>query len=154
MQSTNDVISGVFCQIIEDLAFMFGDHAERDEVQAEGEAFMAASIEFRGHKQGKLCLQTTHQLATELAANVLGIEPDDDDAIDQACDALGELLNVVLGRLLTELEGDAPVFDLSAPQVDASITRDQWQAMLDDPETVAFTIDDQPVILRYTPSVA
>lgn len=50
-----------------------------------------------------------------LAANMLGIEEDNPRAHLQGKDALGEILNMVLGNCLTEAWGPGPVFHLGIP---------------------------------------
>jgi len=65
----------------------------------------------------------------------------------------GELLNVTLGRLLTELEGEAPVFDLTPPEVMLADDAAPWLEAVANPSTHAFTVDGSPVLLRLTSDV-
>lgn len=109
---------------------------------------MEATVGFRGPSQGSLTMLTPRSVAGELAANVLGVDADDESAAEQARDALGELMNVTMGRLLTTLAGTDPVFDLSPPKV-SDASRERWQAFIQAAGTVAFLIDDRPVLLQF-----
>jgi hypothetical protein len=57
------------------------------------------------------------ELCLEIAANALGAEPEDDFVKEQAGDAVGEIVNILCGRFLTEVEGTEPVFNLSVPDL-------------------------------------
>jgi CheY-specific phosphatase CheX len=72
-------------------------------------------VAFAGPFTGALALRVSEDVATALAANMLGV-----DAVDGADrlvhDALGEVANVICGNLLPELAGRAAVFHLAAPE--------------------------------------
>jgi len=147
--TTTQSVQEVFCEVLASLAFMFGDPASPQDLPPMGEPAMMATIGFRGPTAGNLALLAPRSLAQELAANILGIEPDEDAAGEQASDALGELMNVTLGRLLTTISGDAPVFDLTPPQV-SDANDEQWQQFVEAGDAVAVLIEDKPVLLRFT----
>jgi CheY-specific phosphatase CheX len=139
----------VFCQVLESLAFMFGEPASPGETQPVQEPCLEADIAFHGPQQGSLKLLAPASVAAELSANVLGLEPGDEAALEQARDALGELMNVTLGQLLTTVAGETPVFDLLPPRVeDADPTR--WTQLAGDDGAVAVQIDGKPVLLKFT----
>lgn len=148
LEANAESIQEVFCEVLESLAFMFGDPADKEGL-ATDEPVLEATVEFRGPSQGGLTILTPHSVAGEVAANLLGVDPDDESAAEQAHDALGELMNVTLGRLLTTLAGAGPVFDLSPPKV-SDADGEKWNQFMEAPQTVAFLIDDRPVLLRFS----
>lgn len=143
----------VFCQVLESLAFMFADPADRQDLPAAGEPLLEASIGFRGPWSGSLTLLAPQSLAGELAANVLGVDADDESAAEQGRDALGELMNVTLGRLLTAVAGEAPVFDLTPPTV-TDAADERWPQFVASESAVAVLVDGRPVLLRFNAQTA
>jgi hypothetical protein len=79
---------------------------------------LAASLAFRGPagESASLVLVAQRSLARTLAANLLGVEPDDEEVDQRAGDALGELCNIAGGMLMVELFGSEAVCPLCVPQ--------------------------------------
>jgi len=140
-------LGGVFADILARLAFMFGEPAAGDELSPPAGGALCAEMAFRGPRRGTLALAAPPALAGELAANVLGLEPDDVTAAAGAADALQELLNVTCGHVLTALAGDEPVFDLDAPAT-RPLDAAAWRALHDAPGTAGFVVEGRPVLLR------
>lgn len=134
----------VFCEVLENQAYMFGE-ALRETPQCP-EDVIVASMAFRGPFQGSLSLAVPRAICPEIAANVLGLELDDDEVESHAEDAFKELLNVICGRVLTTMAGEEPVFDLTVPVVEP-IDETEWDAMAARSGAVAFDVDDMPVLL-------
>ena len=88
------------------------------------------------------------EMCPELAANVLGLDEDDEKVEEKARDALKELLNVSCGNILTELAGTEPVFDLSVPIV-SDIGLDVWEDLKNNEDFVSLIVDDYPALLGY-----
>ncbi|MBN2308066.1 MAG: chemotaxis protein CheX [Candidatus Hydrogenedentes bacterium] len=142
------VASEVFRDVLENLAFMFADEAQADDLPEAPAEARRADMQFTGVMAGALALAVPSEMCLEIAANMLGVDPDDDRAMEKAQDALKELLNITCGHVLTQLAGEEPVFDLSVPQV-ASVTAEQWDAFARDAQTSAFLIDDiEPALLK------
>ncbi len=140
-------LGAVFGDVLARLAFMFGEPAAPAALPEPPPPVLLAQMEFHGPRSGSLALATAASLADELAANVLGVEPGDAAAAAGAGDALGELLNVTCGHVLTALAGEGPVFDLSAPtgsRLDAA----GWRALREDPDAAGFVVEGRPVLLR------
>jgi hypothetical protein len=53
----------------------------------------------------------------ELAANMLGMDMDEDVSIEEQQDALRELLNVICGNLLPQLGGTQEIFSIEVPEI-------------------------------------
>ena len=114
---------------------------------AEG-ALSQAMMHFTGSCSGSLCLAAPVTLGPVLAANVLGMDADDPEAVERSDDAIKELLNVVRGHILSELEGDQAMFDLGAPNV-TTLSKSDWQTLLQDPCAIGFVVEDLPLLLRF-----
>lgn len=146
-ESNKQVVAEVVCNVLEQMAFMFGDPMELDEIsEADGEGVLAR-MQFKGPFTGSMTLAAPEELCPMLAENMLGVEPDDDRAQEKAHDALKELLNVCCGNVLTSLAGEEPVFDLTVPEV-RSLDAGEWQAIVEDERNVGLSVDDCPVMVR------
>ena len=145
---SRELIKNVFCDILERVAFLFGDPVEKCELEGGLQKYMCANIDFAGPESGHVALVVPAELCEEIAANVLGLEPDDELVQEGAGDALKELLNVTCGHLLTSLLGTTMVFDLSSP-VTETLDEMAWKNMLAQPETVGVRVDESPVLLNF-----
>lgn len=150
---TQDQLKDVFASILENLAFMFGDAVDVADLPAQLDAALEASIGFTGEHRGTLRLVAPAGIADELAANILGIDSDDAESDEHSHDALGELMNITLGRLLTQLEGDIPVYDLTPPTV-RPVGGDEWSQFHQTQGVIGFLIDDQPIMLHFAANAA
>jgi hypothetical protein len=140
------ILKKVCFSVFENLAFMFGDELEEDEVESDDDLFLRASMEFKGPKQGRVALVVPRTLTGLLASNILGL--DDEAFVDEsvAVDALMELLNTITGRLMTSLFGEDAVVDLSIPYTD-ELDFTSWEALIAGQEYLAVTIDESPVLI-------
>ena len=77
---------------------------------------LEARMSFQGPRAGELRLVTGAELASTVAANLLG-EDEGTDAAARATDALGELLNMIVGTFVVELFGDTTPCKLGLPRV-------------------------------------
>lgn len=140
-------IEEVFCEVLEKLAFVFGEPAGRDELPApEGDLF-EARMSYAGPTKGALRLAVSEGLFREIAANLLGIDEEADEARELAIDALKEVLNVVCGHVLTTVAGDDALFELRPPEA-AAMDTGAWQQLARDEATLAFVVEDSPVLLH------
>ena len=141
-----DKLKSVYCDVIEKMAFMFGEPAEAEEMPQSAPRAVLAHISFKGPLEGTLALAVPEAMGAELAANALGIDQDDPAASEKAEDSVKELLNVVCGNLLTEIAGEDPVFDLSIPEV-VELNEAGWKKLENDGNCLAFIVDDYPNFL-------
>lgn len=147
MNDTTEVLGTVFCDVVEKMAFMFSDEFEEGASPAGVRDAIRAFMEFRGPIEGTIALAVAKDLCPEIAANSLGLEPDDEDAISKSDDALKELLNVICGNFLTRVSGDEPIFDLTVPQVE-DLDPEQWDALAQREGTCSFLVEDYPALIR------
>ncbi len=140
-------VARVFIKVLEDVAMMFGDEVQKHDLVPSPGGHIAIEIEFTGSGQGLVRLMAPECVAAEIAANVLGLDSGHPEAIEAMQDALGELLNVVVGQLLTEACGTEAVFDLSAPSVRGNVGALEWLGFSDLPGTVAVEAEDSVILL-------
>jgi hypothetical protein len=134
--------------VLEQLAFMFAEPAGRDAFAAPDGEWLALSMGFSGPLSGALQLAVPPGLCVALAANMLGMDDDDEEAADKGLDAMKEVLNVTCGNILTELAGTEPVFTLTIPEV-KPLDAPGWADWLADPAAMGFLIDEHPALLRF-----
>jgi hypothetical protein len=108
-------LAAIVTEVLGDLAFMVGDDAPA--ALPPGAVWLQCEIQYEGPVGGTLCCWCTRDFAIQLAANLLGIEPDEGDAQVGAADAVRELLNVLCGQLVTAWYGQTAIFNLSIPTV-------------------------------------
>jgi hypothetical protein len=143
-----DALTESFAQALETQAFLFVDPAEAEQCACPEKA-LVISMSFRGSQQGRLALGVSAAFARVLAANILGIEPEDAAAEAGGIDSAKELLNITCGSLLTSLYGETPVFDLTVPEC-AAVDEAGWNALLDAPGTVRLLAEEHPLLVRAT----
>ncbi len=115
LQQKTPTLKAIFSEVLANLAFMFTD----DEPQADnsGQQWFETVIEYEGPHKGSLRLRCTRDFAVLLAANLLGIDPEDGVAQDQCDDATREFMNIVCGQFVTAMHGPDDVYNLSIPQM-------------------------------------
>lgn len=135
----------VLQEVLERQAFLFVDPAEDGEALDSG--LLTTSLRFGGACAGGLALAAPMELAREIAAGILGCEPDDPMAEERAGDACKELLNITCGQALTTWFGTAPVFDLGIPESRLLSPEEaaDWTAA---PEVLAFSVEGKPLFMR------
>jgi CheY-specific phosphatase CheX len=143
-----DALARVSARILEDAAFVFTDSIEQqdcpssDTWNAEG-----VSLGFRGKPSGRLHMWAGEGFARCAAANMLGVDEQAVDAQEKGMDALMELLNMIVGNLLTEHYTQSAIFDLDLPRrleraelaADCAASNAIWLAAEDN--HVLFTIE-------------
>ena len=146
MPDRRPMLSDVLCDVLEKMAFMFGDEANAEVLPEPEEGYVQAHMTFTGPMAGSITMAVAGEMCPELAANILGAEADDDRALEKSRDALKELLNITCGQILTAIAGDEPVFDLSVPEA-SEMSPEDWNALASRPDTTAVLADDFPVLL-------
>jgi CheY-specific phosphatase CheX len=140
------ILKEVCFQVFEQLAFMFGDELEDDEIEASANRFLKASMGFKGPKQGTVAIVVPMTITTLLTTNILGLEEDQKIDEDSAIDALKELLNTITGRLMTALFGEDVVVDLTIP-VTEELDHAAWEVIVEGSQYIAITIEETPVLV-------
>jgi CheY-specific phosphatase CheX len=149
MQSEHiDILTEVFCEVLEEVAFMFGEPSSKDELLTNAAKRLHATMTFAGSTYGTLGVAMPAEMCTDLAANILGMDKEDDIPATEAEDALKELLNITCGQFLTAMFGEESVFDFSIPQV-TEIDQADWSALMQKPETVGFMVEGVVPAIAY-----
>ncbi len=111
----------VISRILSESAFIFTDPMEPDDCPDLREwEVQGVSLVFSGYRSGVLTLWAGDDFLRSAAANMLGIDEDSEKAGEKGMDALKEILNIIVGNLLTSVFGSDPVFDLGIPEKMAS----------------------------------
>lgn len=148
MNDARAALETTFAAVLETQAFIFADPAAGP-VPAPAGDIGSATIAFAGDVAGELAIFAPCHFCCAVAANMRGLEPDEDCAPAHAEDALREVLNVTCGNLVTALAGPAGQVNLSVPVFRVADTA-RWDACAARPGTVAFQADDWPVLLELS----
>ena len=108
-------LATIFSEVLANLAFMFTDEETAD-VPA-GDLWLETTIAYKGPQTGTLRFRCSSSFSVQLAANLLGVDPDDADAEEAAKDAAKEFMNIVCGQLVTAVHGTDDIFDLTIPEI-------------------------------------
>ena len=142
-------LTTIFSEVLANLAFMFSDD-EKLPAPTAADVWLETEISYHGPQSGTLRFWCTREFSVTLAANLLGINPDDDDAGDDANDAAKEFMNIVCGQLITAIHGTEAVFDLTLPTLRELPETPQFS---DDggPHSATLFVEGQRLHLRYEP---
>lgn len=111
-----EALSKVAVRILEEAAFLFSDDLAPAERPDHSWQPIGAALEYEGDEDsGRLEVWADLAMVRSLASNMLGLDEEDPESTAHVSDALKELLNMVLGNVLTEVWGTAPVFHLGIP---------------------------------------
>ena len=142
-----EALAQVLTDVLEQMAFMFTDQVDEDQPPEPAEDGLLAKMGFSGPFAGSMMLAVPAETCPLIAENMLGMDADDERAMEKARDALKEVLNVTCGNALTVIAGEEPVFDLTVPEV-TEVDSDAWRQLAAHPDTVALLVDDYPMLLR------
>jgi CheY-specific phosphatase CheX len=144
-------LATIFSEVLASLAFMFTDQemAEPD----PGEPWLETAISYRGSAKGTLRFRCTRSFAVQLSANLLGLDPLDEEATNQAEVAVKEFMNILCGQFVTSVHGTKDVFDLTIPETGEMPEMPDTEAA-DSPVLSTLCVDGHRVQLTYEPDVA
>ncbi len=142
-----EILKKTACEVFEQYAFMFMDLTGDEPVECCSVDFIRSTMVFKGVRSGSLEIIVPTELAKNLAVNVLGIDDFDELEPGSTEDALKELLNTICGILLTEINGDEAVFDLSVPET-SKINHKAWENLLETEDCLVINIEDEPVLIK------
>ena len=89
-------------EVFETMIFMDLTECGDEEFHIEGDALMG-TITFQKSLEGCLGVCCGMKCAGSIAANMLGLEPGDEVSEEDVCDAIGEVVNMVMGSVKTRL---------------------------------------------------
>ncbi|MBN1824780.1 MAG: hypothetical protein JW958_00855 [Candidatus Eisenbacteria bacterium] len=123
-----DTLREVTARVLEEASFVFTEPVDDGSFPA-GDV-LETTLAFGGpdpdRDSGRLVFAATPAFSIDLAANLLGIEPDDPDAADKGRDGLKELLNMIGGVLMSEWFGADAICSLGIPDA-AVVSREEHE---------------------------
>ncbi len=101
---TSEILAEVAGQTLEEAAFVFAE--PEDMPQPWASDIVVTELEFsRPDESGKLILAVSINFASEVSANLLGIDAEDEEAAIGAVGAIKEILNIVGGVAMERFYG-------------------------------------------------
>jgi chemotaxis protein CheY-P-specific phosphatase CheC len=130
-------------------------HMLVDEVRPSPELFTSDSniylawADLKGVIDGSVSILAQDSFLTALAANLLGVDPDEVPSEAEKTDALREMANVIAGNFLTEAYGTDTIFDVIQPQV-SEVAEEELNRFMGRKVVFSFLADDAPVALSFS----
>lgn len=141
------VLAKTFCRVLEQTAFMFAEETAKNRCSLLDNSFFCSTISFKGPSEGNITLCVPESISSEIAANTLGIDSDQNTSPQMLEDTVKELTNILCGQFITEVEGTVPVFSFSPPVI-KKLQRENWKTFLASPNSTSVKIDETPLILN------
>ena len=145
----NESLTESVCEALETMAFMIVEPLEEDlPAPTDG---VKAEMDFTGSHAGTVELMAGIELIEAMAANFMGIEPDDPEAQDKCTDAFKELLNVICGILLPKLANSpGDIFDITVPEAKQFKDPQEWESFTNQPDVTVMECDGFPLAFKVT----
>ncbi len=135
----------VFGRVLGESAFIIPELIEDNSKPALEEWDVNGVIlAFSGHCRGSVSLWAGNEFMQCIAVNILGLEEETPGIQDKALDAVKEMLNIIVGNLLTTVYGDEPIFDLGIPEV---LSREQVMQEYDSEKAIWLEAEGYPVLI-------
>lgn len=134
-------------QTLHEYAFLFSDVLDPAATCDVAGPYYRALVHFRGAFSGTLVVAAPEVLCCEMAAGVLGVDPDDAEAKTDAVDALQELLNVMSGNMVVSLVGTEDSIERTIPDV-RRLGEEEWRCLIALPGSVGYAVNDYPLFLN------
>jgi CheY-specific phosphatase CheX len=148
-QQKSATLTTIFSEVLANLAFMFTDEEQIELSPAD--AWLETVISYQGPTQGTLRFRCTTDFSILLAANLLGIDPQDEEADAKARDAVKEFMNIVCGQLVTAVHGSENIFNLTIPTI--TELREAPDLHADDgSDSATLSVDGYLVQLSFLPA--
>ncbi len=103
-------------EVFETMIFIDIEKSDDSNHAIEGDSLLG-SITFTGNLEGCLTICCGTDCAKAIAANMLGMEPDEQVSDEDVCDAIGEVTNMVMGSLKSRIQDNFSKIDVSIPTV-------------------------------------
>jgi chemotaxis protein CheX len=111
-----DTVLDAAREVFETMIFMDIETSSDACPSITGESLLG-SITFKGDLEGCLAVCVSQSCADRIAKNMLGMEADESLTIEEACDAIGEVANMVMGSIKSRLQPLYPTLEVSIPSV-------------------------------------
>jgi len=145
----NETLVVSVTEAFETMAFMLA-MPPMDELPAPADSILV-TMSFSGPVSGTVELCAPSDIAKLIAANIMGLEPDDETLSEKGLDAIKEMLNTTCGLLLPRLaESPADVFQVTIPAAQPCSDSSQWEQFTAQSDTAILEIDGTPLACRIT----
>lgn len=114
--SLKDSLLDSAAEVFETMAFMALEELT-DETPKREPATLLGTITFKGPLEGCLGIGCGFNCARAIAANMLGMDPDEDMSEADVDDAVGEVANMVMGALKSRIQEEVGNVEVSIPSV-------------------------------------
>lgn len=122
---TPNALAGLVLDALERTAFVLAEPAADGAAGAATAPWYVSRVDFAGPQCGRVVLAASDGFARELAAGLLGIEPEEVDPGQQGRQAIDELANILGGSVVLALGGDEQPFRLGLPAPADAATIDE-----------------------------
>jgi len=142
-----NILTEALSEALETIAFMMVMPPE-DELPAPSQG-VQVTINFTGPISGTIDLLASDEFTLTMAANVLGIDCDQ-EAQAKGTDAFKDLLNITCGVLLPMLaSSETDVFNLTVPEA-RDFQEDEWEKFVNQPGVNLLDVDGELMATRLT----
>ena len=146
-EEINKKALNVIINILNECSYIFADPISEEDIPSLNELNLrGVTLEYKGHKSGNVSLFANDEFLRYAAANMLGIDEDSNDAIEKGFDSIKEILNMVVGNLLTEIYGCDPIFDIGIPSILNSL--DEMEDF-QEKDRICLNADDHILIFEF-----
>ncbi len=115
----------VLADVLEEVSFAFSEPAPPG-TRFQGD-LLVAKLTYGPEHKGQMVHAMTKEYGEEIAASMLCLEPDDPLLEQQAFDAVGEILNIVIGAWIPHIYGSSDLIPIGTPVVQ-TMTPDEYEA--------------------------
>lgn len=112
----NETVIDAAREVFETMIFMEVETRNEACPQIPGPSLLG-SITFKGCLEGCLAVCVSQPSAERIAKNMLGMELDQPLSLDETCDAIGEVANMVMGSIKTRIQSVYTNIEVSIPSV-------------------------------------
>lgn len=103
-------------EVFETMVFMDIDESTEPDQILEGDTLLG-SITFQGDLEGCLTICCGRSCAKTIAANMLGMELSEEISEPEICDAIGEIVNMIMGAVKARIQDNIGTIQVSIPTV-------------------------------------
>jgi len=147
MENIRNILEEVIAEVIEQFTFMLEENIPVESLPALKGEYLYSEIGFTTpSEEGVIELIAPEDLCREMAANILGVEPNAIKA-EEAHDALRELTNITCGAFMEQHFGNSTKISISVPEL-STISQSSWEVINQDITTVGLVVDEEPLLAR------
>jgi chemotaxis protein CheX len=103
-------------EVLETMVFMALEEIDDESPEME-DLTLLGTITFKGNLEGCLGFCCGYSCARTIAANMLGMDPSDEIAEADVNDAVGEVVNMVMGAVKSRVQDEVGTMEVSIPSV-------------------------------------